>query len=152
MQSQLLLKDTISRLKAKYCRVIDEKNWTEFASLIIERPRLQFFGSDGFLQNEFRSTAEFVDATRGLIEGAQTAHQVHNAEIEVVADDEVKAVWSIEDLIVYPRGVHRISTMNAFGHSHETWRLVDGVWRLTDLALRRTILIIKTWEDTGTVN
>jgi hypothetical protein len=81
--------------------------------------------------------------TRGFLEGAQSIHHVHNAEIAVVGDDEVSAIWSMEDYIIFPDGdAERPKSMHGYGHYHETWRLAGGDWIITRLELRRTIVEI----------
>ncbi|WP_454857742.1 nuclear transport factor 2 family protein [Rhizobium binxianense] len=143
MQDQLSLMNAIRVQKAKYCRFVDEKRWDDFADLIVENPRLRFYAPDGTLQYGFDSAAEWLQIMKRYLEGAHTIHQVHNDEIEIVSDSEVRAIWSMEDYLILAEGDDRPASQHGYGHYHEIWRLVDGKWRLAELDLRRTILEVK---------
>lgn len=143
MQDQLALTNTIRVQKAKYCRFVDTKRWDDLADLLVEKPKLRFFAPDGTLLYGFDSTAEWIQLMRNYLNGAHTIHQVHNDEIEIIADSEVRAIWSMEDYLILAEGEDRPASMHGYGHYHETWRFAGGGWRLAELELRRTILEIK---------
>ncbi len=127
--------------KARYCRFIDTKRWAEFTALFHETPEISFVGPDGDVTAAFNSISEFVALTGPFLDGAQSIHQIHNAEIAAVAEDEVSAIWSMEDYILFPAGdAERPRSIHGYGHYHEVWRLVGGNWIITRLELRRTIL------------
>ncbi|KQV78139.1 hypothetical protein ASC90_27095 [Rhizobium sp. Root1220] len=107
-----------------------------------DRATLRFFAPDGSLLYEFDSRAEWMKVMEPFLEGAQTIHQVHNDEIEVISDTEVRAIWSMEDYLLLAPGNDRPQSIHGFGHYHETWRLLDGSWRLVELELHRTILSV----------
>ena len=140
MKEQLTVKDTIRVQKAKYCRLVDTKRWGDLAELIVDEPVLRFFDPGGALLYEFNSAADWLRLAKTTLEGAQTIHQVHNDEIEVISDSEVRAIWSMEDYLIFPEGTGGPPSQHGYGHYYETWLLVDGNWRLVELELRRTIL------------
>jgi hypothetical protein len=142
MRDDLVLMNTIRDRKAKYCRFVDTKRWDELAALLVEHPRLRFYGVDGALLYEFDSAATWIDLMKSYLKGAHTSHQVHNSEIEVVSDSEVRAIWSMEDNLILAEGGDRPASQHGYGHYHETWRFVDGDWRITEIDLYRTILEI----------
>ncbi|MBB3458296.1 hypothetical protein FHT86_006621 [Rhizobium sp. BK313] len=132
--------DTVALRKAQYCRHLDTKRWDEFAALFHETPELTFLGPEGETTASFSTTSEFVALTRSFLDGAQSIHQIHNAEIVVVSDHEVAAIWSMEDYIIFPAGhEHHLRSMHGYGHYHETWKRQRGDWVITRLELRRTI-------------
>ncbi len=143
MQDQLSLINTIRVRKAKYCRFVDTKRWSDLADLLVEKPELRFFDPDGKLLYAFDSTAEWIQLMENYLAGAHTIHQVHNDEIEMISDSEVRAIWSMEDYLILAEGGDRPASMHGYGHYHETWKSVDGSWRIAVLELRRTILEIK---------
>jgi hypothetical protein len=49
----------------------------------------------------------------------------------------------MEDYLILAEGNDRPASQHGYGHYYETWRLVDGTWRLAQLDLRRTIFEIK---------
>jgi hypothetical protein len=135
--------DAVAQCKASYCRFIDTKCWDQFEALLHATAQVSFFGANGELTAAFNSTPEWVALTRKFLDGAQSIHQIHNAEITVVAADEVSAIWSMEDYIVFPADdMERPKSMHGYGHYHETWRCTGGSWILNQLELRRTILEI----------
>lgn len=147
MQNHLVVVETIRRSKARYCRYVDTQNWPEFASLFSQSPTIRFLGEDGTVLADFNSVDEFVSVTKAHLSRARTIHQVHNDEIEVISENEVRAIWSMEDYLVFPDvSDGRPASMHGYGHYHETWRLEEGQWRLAQLELRRTILEIKPKE------
>lgn len=139
--------EAVALNKARYCRFIDTKRWPEFAALFHETPEISFVGPDGNVTAAFNSVSEFVTLTAPYLDGAQSIHQIHNAEISVVAQDEVSAIWSMEDYILFPAGdPERPRSMHGYGHYHEVWRFIGGDWIITRLELRRTILEIQSQD------
>jgi hypothetical protein len=140
MNTDLVLVNTISDRKAKYCRYVDTKRWDDLSELLVEKPRLRFYDPQGALLSGFDTTEEWIATMKDYLDGAHTIHQVHNGEIEVVSDQEVRAIWSMEDYLILAAGPDRPASMHGYGHYHETWILADGVWRIAAIELQRTIL------------
>ena len=137
----------IGMRKARYCRYVDTKHWTEFRKLFADTPNIQFVNPEGQTIHTFTSADEFVTTSARYLEGARTIHQVHNAEMERVSDNEVQALWSMEDYLVFsPTSDTRPASMHGYGHYHESWEFEDGWWRICKLELRRTILEITSKE------
>jgi len=134
----------IGRLKAQYCRAVDEKRWADLSQLLHPDAKLTFFGTQGEVLFEFADTQSWIDQCTELLVGAQTIHQVHNAEIDLVSSTQAEAIWSMEDWIIFPEGVAGpFKTMHGYGHYHERLERVNGVWIIRAIALKRTILEIK---------
>jgi hypothetical protein len=130
--------DQIRSAKARYCRFIDTKQWDAFAALMIPAPSIRFYDPEGALFASFDEREPFVAASSGFLGKGRSIHQIHNEELTQVSDTEIRAIWSMEDYIVFPDG--SAPSVNGFGHYHETWiRTADG-WRLAALELRRTIV------------
>ena len=91
----------------------------------------------------FDSIVEMGRMTRDLFADTHTIHQTHNSEIEFRSETEAQAIWSMED-----RHIHASQdgsppkTLHGFGFYHETWKLLDGQWRIARLELHRNILEI----------
>jgi len=132
--------------KARYCRFADTKQWQAFAALFVASPEILIYGTDGQLEYSFDTRAAFVAACEGYLAGTQSIHQVHNDELEQVSDTEIRAIWSMEDCVIFPAVDAAIDPRPArhhgYGHYHESWVLEDGAWRLARMELRRTILEI----------
>jgi|GEM_PF-1101085 len=135
----------VSTRKAQHCRFIDTKKWREFARLLRANVEVPIFAPDGAVSARFEASPTsrdaFVRIARDFVARAQTIHQVHNAELHLVSDSEVKAVWSMEDYLVFPSAAgHEAKSVHGYGHYYETWALSDGDWLLSRMVLRRTLL------------
>lgn len=119
----------IVTLKARYCRLLDTKDWDGWAQVFTEDYVLDTTGSGGY-RIEGREAA--IAAVRGSIGDAVTTHHVHNPEIEVDGDS-ARAVWAMQDRNVWPDG----RKLLGFGHYTETYRREDGEWRIATSALTR---------------
>ncbi len=148
MKNTFEIAQKIGQLKARYCRYVDTKDWAGFANLFAQNPELRFYDENGGLVAGFDAAEEFVALTKAYLTGTKTIHQVHNAEIDVVSEREVRAIWSMEDYLLFPEGDDgRLASMRGFGHYHETWKLEAGEWKIAKIELRRTILEIKPKEN-----
>ncbi len=127
----------IEQLKARYCRLLDAKDWDGFRELF---------------------TADFVSDTREsggiVIEGADTfvtfvgrtlakavsVHQVQQPEIELTSPTSASGVWAMQDVVRFMPGI----TLHGFGHYHETYEKADDVWRIKTMTLTRLREEIRT--------
>jgi hypothetical protein len=128
----LLEIEAIKRLKARYCRLLDAKDWAawraiftdDFASDTAEAGGKVIDGAD-----------EFVAFTRKRLgkPSNTTAHHVHAPEIELLSPTTARGVWALEDVVRLAPGVN----LRGYGHYHETYEKVDGQWRIKSSKLTR---------------
>ena len=132
--------------KARYCRYVDTKQWDKLSALLVARPEILVYDDAGQLAYTFDSRDTYDAAVRGYLEGTQSIHQVHNEELDQVSDTEIRAIWSMEDCVIFPAADGAVDPRPArhhgYGHYHETWVLEGGEWRMARMELRRTILEI----------
>jgi SnoaL-like domain len=137
----MCISERIRQRKARYCRYMDTRQWVAFAVLFGDNPIISSVDPDGKLSASFASVDEFTATTSSFLEGARSIHHVHNSEIEFVSDNVVSAIWSMEDLILFPSvDIRRPRSIHGYGHYHETWEGDGDDWLITRLELRRTIL------------
>jgi hypothetical protein len=127
--------EEIKRLKARYFRCMDTKDWKGFGAVFAsdatldttqEQPGLEVVvGSDAI--------AAFVESMVGPV---VTVHHGHMPEIELTSPTTAKGIWSMEDMLVFPEGAP-VRTLHGFGHYHETYEKIDGSWRIKTLVLTR---------------
>jgi SnoaL-like domain len=120
------------RLKARYCRYLDAKDWEswrglfadDFVSDLAEVGGGVIVGAD-----------EFVDYTRKTIgkPTQATVHQVQAPEIELTSTTTAHGVWALHDVV---RLVPAL-TMYGYGHYHENYEKIDGHWIITFSKLTR---------------
>lgn len=119
----------IANLKARYCRLLDTKDWAGFEALFTSDFRLDATGSGGPLL-EGRAVA--IASVQASIDPARTVHQVHSPEIELDGD-AATGIWAMQDYLVWPDG----RKLTGYGHYHETYRREGGGWRIATSRLTR---------------
>lgn len=129
-EADLVEIEAIKQLKARYCRLLDTKDWGAWRSLF----------ADDFLSDtspaggkKIQGADEFVAFTRKSLRNQGTVHQVHAPEIELTSPTTARGVWALEDVVRFGPGVN----LRGYGHYHETYEKLDGQWRFTSSTLTR---------------
>ena len=121
----------ITELKARYCRLLDTKDWSGYAGLFTEDAVLDTSAAGGY--GPIAGRDSFVPMVRASLENAQTAHQVHSPEIDVDGD-VARAIWAMQDRVHMPaRGM----SFTGYGHYREEYRRTPQSWRIASSALSR---------------
>lgn len=126
--------EAIRALKARYFRFVDTKQWADFRALFTDDVAVDL-GEAG----TFDDADVFVAFVRQALDGATTVHHGHMPEIELTGADEATGVWAMADIVLRP-GATR---MMGYGHYHETYRRVDGRWRIAALRLTRLLVDVQ---------
>ncbi|MET0180451.1 MAG: nuclear transport factor 2 family protein [Novosphingobium sp.] len=129
----------ICNLKARYCRLLDTKDWDGWAALFAEDLVLDTGGSGG-ARIEGRAAA--VAMVRRSVGEAVTTHQVHSPEISIDGD-RATAVWAMFDRVAWPNG----RVLTGYGHYHERYRRTAGEWTIAETRLSR--LSVEITEAAG---
>ncbi|MCV7370152.1 DUF4440 domain-containing protein [Mycolicibacterium duvalii] len=122
--------EAIKQLKARYCRLLDTKQWSQWRTLFVDDFRSDTSPAGGKL---IVGADEFVAFTRHSLGDRATVHQVHAPEIEVTSATTARAVWALEDVVRLAPGVN----LRGYGHYHETYEKRDGRWQFTSSTLTR---------------
>ncbi|GFM17759.1 MULTISPECIES: nuclear transport factor 2 family protein [Mycobacteriaceae] len=124
--------EAIKQLKARYCRLLDTKQWDAWRELF----------TDDFVSDTAQSGGQVIVGAdefvafvrRNLGKRSQpTVHQVHAPEIELIAATEATGVWALNDVVRLAPGLN----LNGYGHYHETYGKIDGDWRIKTSTLTR---------------
>ena len=128
----------ICNTKARYCRCLDEKDWTGYGDVFTEDVILDTSPSGGEMIQGRQQLVAFV---KGAVDTAKTAHQVHSPEITLVDRDTAEVVWAMQDRVVWDENKARaIGTpgLTGYGHYREKYvRCEDGRWRIAASKLTR---------------
>lgn len=126
----LLEIEAIKRLKSRYCRYLDTKDWTAWRALF----------TDDFVSDTSRAGGkvvrgadDFVAFTRKSLRSQPTVHQVHAPDIELTSPTTATGVWALEDVVRFGPGVN----LRGYGHYTETYEKTDGRWRIKTSTLTR---------------
>jgi hypothetical protein len=130
--SVLMEIESITQLKARYCRYLDTKDWDRWRDVFTD----DFVGDT----TEAGGTVivgvdEFMAYTRNTIgkPSQTTVHQVHAPEIELTSATTARGIWALNDVL---RLVPAL-TLHGYGHYHETYEKIDGRWRIKASKLTR---------------
>jgi hypothetical protein len=147
--------EAIKQLKARYFRCMDTKDWAGY---------LDVFTTDAIVDSSeaytpmdlsgnpiltdgveppppnpaWRSTdiVAFVNELSETLAGVATVHHGHMPEITITSPNTATGIWSMEDMLYWPRG-SQIQAMHGFGHYRETYERTDKGWRIKTLKLTR---------------
>ena len=132
--------EEIKKLKARYFRLMDAKDWTTWADLFAEDCYLRWgpqegdevTGRDGIV----REVSSRVGATAGV-----TVHHGHMPEITVTGPGSATGTWALFDYLdVRPdEGTTTDGFRKGYGRYDEEYeRCADGVWRFKSIRLSFT--------------
>jgi SnoaL-like domain len=129
--------EQIKKLKGRYFRSMDTKNWDGFQSVFApdatmdttqEAPDLDVVHGNANIRR-------FVEGSVGSV---VTVHHGHMPEIEITSDTTARGVWAMQDLLQIPEGSPLgMKSMTGYGHYTETYELIDGEWLIKTLVLTR---------------
>ncbi|HKY89851.1 MAG TPA: nuclear transport factor 2 family protein [Nevskiaceae bacterium] len=124
--------EALKQLKARYCRLLDAKDWTAWRALFTDDFVSDTTASGG---RRVEGGDAFVDFVRAMLGAPQrvTVHQVHAPEIEILSPTTARGIWALEDVVRLVTGL----TMRGYGHYHETYAKRDGAWRFQASTLTR---------------
>jgi hypothetical protein len=124
--------EAIKQLKARYCRLLDTKDWQAWRALFADDFRSDTANAGGKVID---GADEFVAFTRKALQKRShvTAHQVHAPEIELTSETTASGIWALEDVVRLLPGVN----LRGYGHYHETYVKLDGQWKFQSSKLTR---------------
>jgi ketosteroid isomerase-like protein len=122
--------EAIKQLKARYCRLMDTKDWAGYRQLFIDDVVMDTTESGGSVIEGADAFLSFLVAVIGQ---AETVHQCHTPEIEIVSSTTASGVWAMEDMLRFPDG----SELHGYGHYHENYEKTPHGWRIASSRLSR---------------
>ena len=122
--------EAIKRLKSRYCRYLDTKDWAAWRALFTDDFVSDTSGAGGKV---ITGADEFVAFTRKSLRSQPTVHQVHAPDIELDSPSTAHGVWALEDVVRFGPGVN----LRGYGHYTETYQKSDGAWRIKTSTLTR---------------
>ncbi len=138
--------EEIKRLKYRYFRTLDLKEWETFGDCLAEDVRARYGtqAMDKPLHYDSReAVVEFMSANLGP--GVVTMHVANHPEIEVDGDSAT-GTWAFEDTVIVPD--FKVSIRGA-GYYHDTYRRdADGAWRIASTEYERVYEAMTSLEDT----
>lgn len=126
----------ICETKARYCRMMDTKDWAGWADCFTEDLVLDTSLAGG---ERITGRAAAIAFVRGSIDQAKTAHQVHNPEVSFDGPDAADVIWAMNDRVEMAPDRLQASGHGGhtgYGHYRERYqRCADGRWRIAQSQL-----------------
>lgn len=130
LQAQL----AISQVKAKYCRMVDTKNWPGLAALLTEDFVLDV--SEGTSLPVIHGRDAAMEQVQRLVGASRTVHQVHTPEIEL-RGDEAHVIWAMQDRVLWEAPRNGLGSITGYGYYHECYVRRNGEWKIASSKLTR---------------
>ena len=119
--------EEIKKLKARYFRGLDSKDWELYGSCFAEDIVVDLTGAGG---EKFDGRTAFM-AYAEAMPMVQSVHHGHMPEIELTGPDTAAGVWALEDYNIWLDG----SQNHGWGHYLETYVKREGRWQIRTMAL-----------------
>jgi uncharacterized protein (TIGR02246 family) len=125
--------EEIKQLKARYFRLMDTKQWEDWADVFTEDLDAWIEGySDASIGRD-----TFVSSVSAILADALTVHHGHMPEIEVTGPQTARGIWAMFDYVKFTSPERQLE-LKGYGHYHEEYRKgADGRWRISSLKLSR---------------
>lgn len=122
--------EEIKKLKARYFRFLDTKDWEGYRGIFTEDVLVDVTGSGGEIYSGLDVYMAYI---LEHVAKLKTVHHGHMPEITLTSDTTATGIWSMEDWVVMTDG----RAMNGMGHYFETYEKIDGQWKIGALVLTR---------------
>lgn len=134
--AELLATDAIRRLKARYFRCVDGKDWSGFGALFTDDARFDITADvPGAVLEGPRA---IVEVASGGLTDAVSIHHGYCPEIEILSMDSARGIWAMEDRIWWQEDAAApLARLHGFGHYHETYTRIADRWLIRTLKLTR---------------
>ena len=134
---RLVAIEAIKRLKARYQRCVDTKDYEGLATCFTEDACAEYDGG----KYSFAPREAIVDFLRGSMRDIVTFHQVHTPEIDVLSDAEARGIWYLQDFVIAESdGMTQVGA----GFYHDEYVKQDGEWRIRKTGYERTF---ELWQS-----
>lgn len=143
----LIAIEEIKKLKARYFRGVDTKDWALLGDTLAEDVICDYTGATTDPETGVNAAPDTtgaplvgrktaIDAIAAVLAKVTTVHHGHMPEIDITGENTATGVWSMVDLLRFPKG-QKVKEVVAYGHYHETYERIDGHWKIKTLRLPR---------------
>ncbi len=116
--------EAIKRLKYKYLRCLDSKQWDELSKCFAADVKTSFSGG-AFSFNGPDAVISFFK--EGLPKTRISMHHAHQPEIELTGETTATGEWALEDYLIDTEGNW---SMRGAAFYHDKYIKIDGEWKI----------------------
>jgi hypothetical protein len=132
----LLAIEEIKKLKARYFRCVDTKDWEVFRRLFAPDALLDI--SEDVPGGKLVGPHAIADAASRSLRDCVSVHHGHCPEIDLISDCQASGVWAMEDMLRWPAAAGAaLRTLHGYGHYFESYEKIGGRWVIKAMKLRR---------------
>jgi hypothetical protein len=131
---QMLDYKAILELKARFVQTVDAKDWDGYRAVFTPRTGAFDFGGGYVVEGG----DAFVATVAGMLEGAVSVHRAFLPQVDLTSPTEAAGAWAVNDYIEWgpdPKTGERRG-QQGFGYEYETYRKVDGAWKIAGWRLQ----------------
>jgi uncharacterized protein (TIGR02246 family) len=122
--------EAIRRLKARYFRTMDTKDWAGMREVFTDDVLMDTSESGGGV---VCGADAFMAFLRETLDGTVTVHHGHMPEIDLTSETTATGIWALNDIVIWPNGMR----LDGYGHYHDTYEKSAGGWRIKSSKLTR---------------
>lgn len=134
----LLAIEAIKKLKSRYFRTMDLRQWDEMLTLFTEDAK--FDVNDALSPPEAPRSTEppivgakkFVEYVKEGMTAVISVHHGHMPEINILSENRAEGYWSLEDWLYTPTG-----NFHGQGHYYDTYVKMPDGWRIASTRITR---------------
>lgn len=122
--------EAIRRVKARYVRYGDTKNWEGFRDLLTDDFEAYIEGMprsspDAPTSGGIQGLEMFLQAFSVMLADSLTVHHLYSSEIVITGPETATGIWAMHDVVKLPACVFR-----GWGHYHEEYEKREGHWKI----------------------
>ena len=139
--------ELIKRLKYRYMRALDMKQWDELADCITEDAVTDYDSG----KYSFQGKVNIIDFLKQYMDRPTliTQHQVHHPEIDLTSEKTAKGIWYFQDIVI---DLDANTTLRGAAFYHDEYEKVDEQWKIKRTGYIRTYEEIEERSDKITLN
>lgn len=130
---EMVDREAIKELKARYCRLLDTKDYDGFRKVFTDDAH---FGRVAGVPVDF-GIDTFMEKVQEMADGLVSVHHAHLPELWFDSPTEAHGTWAVADSGEWapdPETGDR-QGVKGYGRYDETYRKVDGQWKIASLNL-----------------
>lgn len=125
--------EAIKKLKARYQRAVDTKDWELMASVLAPDARSVYSGGRYAFDGR-DAIVKFLSESLGT-PAIQSMHHAHTPEIEITSETTATGIWYLEDFVIsaLPSGdwAPHGTVMHGTGIYSDEYLKIDGAWTIS---------------------